>query len=280
MNTTDKVWFITGCSTGLGRELAKQVLEAGGRVVMTARDTRTLDELQARHPDRACSLELDLTDGARIAAAADAARNAFGHIDVLVNNAGYGYVAAIEEGEDAEIRRQFETNVFGLFALTRHVLADMRTRRSGHILNLSSIGGLVAFGATGYYHATKFAVEGFSEALAAEVAPLGIKVTLVEPSGFRTDWAGRSIIESKTVIDDYAETAGARRQATRNASGKQRGDPARAAQAMQTVVNMASPPLRLLLGNDAYRLAMARIETQRQAFEAVRELACGADFPE
>jgi NAD(P)-dependent dehydrogenase (short-subunit alcohol dehydrogenase family) len=280
MKTTDKVWFITGCSTGLGRELAKQVLEAGGRVVMTARNTQTLDALQARHPERACALELDLTDGASILTAADAARQAFGHIDVLVNNAGYGYVAAIEEGEDVEIRRQFETNVFGLFALTRHVLADMRARRSGHILNLSSIGGLVAFGATGYYHATKFAVEGFSEALAAEVAPLGIKVTLVEPSGFRTDWAGRSIIESKTVIEDYAETAGARRKATRDASGKQRGDPARAAQAMRKVVGMAAPPLRLLLGNDAYRLAMARLETQRKAFEEVRELACGADFPE
>jgi short-subunit dehydrogenase len=170
--------------------------------------------------------------------------------------------------------------VFGLFALTRYVLPGMRARRSGHILNLSSIGGLVAFGATGYYHASKFAVEGFSEALAAEVAPLGIKVTLVEPSGFRTDWAGRSIIESKTVIDDYAQTAGARRKATRDASGKQRGDPARAARAMRQVVEMPSPPLRLLLGNDAYRLAMARTTAQREAFEAIRELACSADFPD
>jgi NAD(P)-dependent dehydrogenase (short-subunit alcohol dehydrogenase family) len=276
----EKVWFITGCSTGFGRELAKQVLESGERVIMTARDPRSLDALQSRFLERARALALDLTDGASIAAAADAAHAAFGRIDVLVNNAGYGYVSAIEEGEDVEIRRQFETNVFGLFALTRHVLPGMRARRSGHILNLSSIGGLVAFGATGYYHASKFAVEGFSEALAAEVAPLGIKVTLVEPSGFRTDWAGRSIIESKTVIDDYAQTAGARRKATRDASGKQRGDPVRAAKAMQDVVGMASPPLRLLLGGDAYRLAMARTETQRKAFEAIRELACGADFPE
>jgi NAD(P)-dependent dehydrogenase (short-subunit alcohol dehydrogenase family) len=277
---TDKVWFITGCSTGLGRELAQQVLESGQRVVMTARDPASVAALQARFPEHARTLALDLTDAASIEAAAAAAQHAFGRIDVLVNNAGYGYVAAIEEGEDAEIRRQFETNVFGLFALTRLVLPGMRARRSGHVLNLSSLGGLMAFGATGYYHATKFAVEGFSEALAAEVAPLGIKVTIVEPSGFRTDWAGRSIIESKTVIDDYAQTAGARREATRAASGKQRGDPARAAKAMRTVVEMTSPPLRLLLGNDAYRLAMARTETQRQAFEAIRELACGADFPD
>jgi NAD(P)-dependent dehydrogenase (short-subunit alcohol dehydrogenase family) len=276
---TDKVWFITGCSTGFGRELAKQVLESGQRVIMTARDTASLAELQARFPDHARSLELDLTDSASIAAAAETAHSAFGQIDVLVNNAGYGYVAAIEEGEDIEIRRQFETNVFGLFALTRFVLPDMRARRSGHILNLSSIGGLVAFGATGYYHASKFAVEGFSEALAAEVAPLGLKVTIVEPSGFRTDWAGRSIIESKTVIDDYAQTAGARRKATRDASGKQRGDPARAAKAMQQVVDMPSPPLRLLLGADAYKLAITRAETQRKAFEDTKELTLSADFP-
>jgi NAD(P)-dependent dehydrogenase (short-subunit alcohol dehydrogenase family) len=276
---TDKVWFITGCSTGFGLELAKQVLESGQRVVMTARNTASLTELQARFPDHARSLELDLTNSASIATAAEAAHSAFGQIDVLVNNAGYGYIAAIEEGEDIEIRRQFETNVFGLFALTRFVLPFMRARRSGHILNLSSIGGLVAFGATGYYHASKFAVEGFSEALAAEVAPLGLKVTIVEPSGFRTDWAGRSIIESKTVIDDYAQTAGARRKATRDASGKQRGDPARAAKAMQQVVDMPSPPLRLLLGADAYKLAITRTETQRKAFEDTRELTLSADFP-
>ena len=276
---TDKVWFITGCSTGFGRELAKQVLESGQRVVMTARNTASLEALQARFPHHARSLELDLTDSASIAIAAEAAHSAFGQIDVLVNNAGYGYVAAIEEGEDIEIRRQFETNVFGLFALTRFVLPGMRARRSGHILNLSSIGGLVAFGATGYYHASKFAVEGFSEALAAEVAPLGLKVTIVEPSGFRTDWAGRSIIESKTVIDDYAQTAGARRKATRDASGKQRGDPARAAKAMQQVVDMPSPPLRLLLGADAYKLAITRTETQRKAFEDIKELTLSADFP-
>jgi NAD(P)-dependent dehydrogenase (short-subunit alcohol dehydrogenase family) len=276
---TEKVWFITGCSTGFGRELAKQVLESGQRVVMTARNTASLEALQARFPDHARSLELDLTDSASIATAAEAAHSAFGQIDVLVNNAGYGYVAAIEEGEDIEIRRQFETNVFGLFALTRFVLPFMRARRSGHILNLSSIGGLVAFGATGYYHASKFAVEGFSEALAAEVAPLGLKVTIVEPSGFRTDWAGRSIIESKTVIDDYAQTAGARRKATRDASGKQRGDPARAAKAMRQVVDMPSPPLRLLLGADAYKLAITRTETQRKAFEDTKELTLSADFP-
>ena len=197
-----KIWFITGCSTGFGRELAEQVLARGERVVLTARNPGQVQDIAAKYPDHALALALDVTNEQAIRKAVADAEARFGQIDVLVNNAGYGYFSAIEDGEDAEIRRQFETNVFGLISLTRHVLPGMRERRSGRIINVSSIGGLVAFPATGYYHATKWAVEGFSESLSKEVGPLGIKVIIVEPGRFRTDWAGRSVIESKTVIDD------------------------------------------------------------------------------
>lgn len=276
---SDRIWFITGCSTGFGRHLAEQVLERGERAVLTARHPAQIADLASRHGARALALPLDVTDEAMIAGAVANAEARFGAIDVLVNNAGYGYLSAIEEGEDAEVRRQFETNVFGLFSLTRRVLPGMRRRRRGHIVNFSSIGGLMAFAATGYYHATKFAVEGFSESLAAEVAPLGIKVTIVEPGLFRTDWAGRSLAESKTVIDDYAGTAGAHRAAARAYSGTQPGDPARGAAAVITAVEAEAPPLRLLLGSDAYALALGKLDAVRQNFEAWKDLTVSADFP-
>ncbi len=280
--TNDKktaVWFITGCSTGLGRALAEHLLGRGERVAMTARDTAQLEPLSDKYGDLALPLRLDLTDAPSVEASVAAAEARFGHIDVLVNNAGYGYLAAIEEGDDAEVRALFETNVFGLLAVTRRVLPGMRARRSGHIVNISSIGGLVAFAATGYYHATKFAVEALSESLALEVKPLGIQVTIVEPGGFRTDWAGRSLAESKTLIDDYSETAGKRRAATRASSGKQAGDPARAAAAIVEAVKADAPPLRLLLGRDAYRLAGERLDALRANFDAWRQASLGADFP-
>jgi NAD(P)-dependent dehydrogenase (short-subunit alcohol dehydrogenase family) len=275
-----KVWFITGCSTGFGRELARQVLERGERVVLTARHKAQVDDLAGRFPSTALALALDVTDEASIVRAVGDAVGHFGRIDVLVNNAGYGYFSAIEEGEDAEVRRQFETNVFGLFSLTRHVLPGMRARRSGHVVNVSSIGGLMAFAATGYYHASKFAVEGFSESLSMEVAPLGIKVTIVEPGRFRTDWAGRSVIESKTIIDDYAETAGKRREQARAYSGTQPGDPVRGAAAIITAVDADQPPLRLLLGSDAYGMAMGRLDALHENFTAWKDVSTGTDFPD
>src|SRR5690242_7589783 len=203
-NTT---WFITGCSTGLGRALAEAVLGRGQRAVVTARDPGRVAGLVADHGDRALALPLDVTDHAQVIDAVKRAEAAFGGIDVLVNNAGYGYLAAIEEGEDDEIRKLFDANVFGLADVTRAVLPGMRARRRGHVVNVSSLGGLAAFGATGYYHATKFAVEGLSESLAAEVAPLGIKVTIVEPAAFRTNWSGPSMRQSANHIDDYVATA-------------------------------------------------------------------------
>ncbi len=274
------VWFITGCSTGFGRELAKLVLGRGWRAVMTARNPAQLSDLLEGHADQALALRLDVTDRASVRDAVEEAERKFGRVDVLVNNAGYGYLAAIEEGEDEGIRAQFETNVFGLIALTQAVLPLMRAQKGGHVVNISSIGGLVSFAATGFYHATKYAVEGLSESLSIEGAPLGIKVTIVEPGPFRTDWAGRSIIESNTVIDAYDETAGARRRQTRERSGNQVGDPVRGAEAIITAVMAENPPLRLLLGAPAFELAHAKLDRLRNEFEAWKEVTLDADYPE
>lgn len=273
------VWFITGCSSGLGRALAETVLGRGHRAVVTARDPERVAGLVADHGDRALALPLDVTDHAQVADAVKRAETAFGRIDVLVNNAGYGYLAAVEEGEDDEVRKLFDTNVFGLADVTRAVLPGMRARRAGHVVNVSSLGGLAAFGATGYYHATKFAVEGLSESLAAEVAPLGIKVTIVEPAAFRTEWSGPSMRQSALRIDDYAETAGARRAATTATYGHQPGDPVRAAEAILAAVAADEPPLRLLLGKAAYDIATARLDSLKSTFDTWREITLGADFP-
>lgn len=274
------VWFITGCSTGLGRALATAVLGHGHRAVVTARDPRRVADVVAGHGDRALALALDVTDKDRVTEAVKEAETAFGRIDVLVNNAGYGYLAALEEGEDEEVRALFDTNVFGLVDVTRAVLPGMRARRAGHIVNISSLGGLAAFGAaTGYYHATKFAVEGLSESLAAEVAPLGIKVTIVEPAAFRTNWSGPSMRQSAVTIDDYAGSAGARRTSTFATYGHQPGDPARAGEAIIGAVAAEEPPLRLLLGKAAYDIAQARLDSLRTAFDTWREVTLAADYP-
>ena len=271
------VWLITGCSTGFGRELASQALARGDRVVVTARDPNTLRAFA--NTGDALLLKLDVTDPAQINAAVAAALHRFGQIDVLVNNAGIGYFAAVEEGEDSEIRRMFDINLFGLAAMTRAVLPGMRQRRQGFIVNLSSIGGLCGFPAIGWYNATQYAVEGLSEALWQEVEPLGIRVMLVEPSGFRTDWAGRSAHESKHQIPDYAATAGAGRAGVRAVSGHQAGDPVRAAQAIIKAIESPHPPHRLLLGNDAYNAATARLKELRTDFTAWEATSRGADFP-
>lgn len=271
------VWFITGCSTGFGRELAKQVLALGYRVVVTARRPAEVEDLATL--GEALVLKLDVTSRGQIDAAIKAAEKAFGRIDVLVNNAGIGYFAAIEEGEEVEVRRMFEINVFGLSRMIQVALPGMRRRGNGFIVNFSSIGGLRSFPAAGYYNATKFAVEGLSEALWQEVEPLGIKVMLVEPSGFRTDWAGRSANESKRQIADYAATAGAWRKQVRAISGKQRGDPVRAAQAIIKAVECPKPPHHLLLGNDAYEGATAKLKELGKEFGAWEAVARGADYP-
>jgi NAD(P)-dependent dehydrogenase (short-subunit alcohol dehydrogenase family) len=274
------VWFITGCSTGLGRALATAVLERGGRAAVTARDPRKVADIVAGHEDKALALELDVSDADQVRDAVKHAESVFGHIDVLVNNAGYGYLAAVEEGEDAAVRALFDTNVFGLADVTKAVLPGMRARRGGHVVNVSSLGGLAAFGATGCYHVTKFAVEGLSESLAAEVAPLRIKVTIVEPAAFRTNWSGPSMSQSAVTIDDYVETAGSRRTSTLATYGRQPGDPARAAEAIIDAVGSEEPPLRLLLGKAAYDIAQARLDTLRAGFDAWREVTLSADYPD
>ena len=231
MKANTPVWLITGCSTGFGRELAQQAIERGFNVVVTARDVQKVADLVQGNEQHALALALDVTDSATIDSAVKAALEKFGAIDVLVNNAGYGYQSSVEEGVEAEIRAQFDANVFGLFAMTRAVLPAMRQARRGHIINITSVAGLIGFPGSGYYAASKHAVEGWSDALAVEGAPLGIKVTCVEPGPFRTDWAGRSLHQTENRIADYAETAGARMKNTAGYSGKQPGDPARAAAA-------------------------------------------------
>ena len=276
----DKVWFITGCSTGFGRELAKMVLDRGYPAVVTARDPAKAEDIVKGRENRALVLELDVTNPVEVEAATKSAEKRFGRIDVLVNNAGIGYFAAVEESDEQEVRRMFEINFFGLSRMTRAVLPIMRRQRSGHIVNISSIGGLKSFPALAYYHATKFAVEGFSESLAIEVAPLGIKVTLVEPSGFRTDWAGRSASERKSTIADYADTAGRNVENLRDSSGKQPGDPVRAAAAIIAAVESPDPPLHLLLGKAALKGARGKLETLKHDFDAWQETTLGADFPD
>ena len=276
--TEPPVWFITGCSTGFGRELAKQAIEKGYRTVITARDPSALQGANAS--DQVLVLKLDVTQPDQVAAAIQTAQARFGGIDVLVNNAGIGYFAAIEEGEEAEVRKMFEVNVFGLSRMTQAVLPGMRKRGSGCIVNISSIGGIRGMPALGQYCATKFAVEGLSEALRQEVESLGIRVMVVEPSGFRTDWAGRSAHESTHPIEDYKATAGRVRAAVRAASGKQPGDPVRAVQAIITAVASGQPPHHLLLGNQAFEGAMAKIDDLRQQFLANEAVARAADFPQ
>lgn len=275
----EKVWFITGCSTGFGRELAKHVIEQGYKIVVTARKTADIQDIVAGHEKQAIAVALDVTKHEQIAAAVKTAMDTFGRIDVLVNNAGIGYFGAVEESEDAEVRRMFEINFFGLTSMTQAVLPIMRKQRSGHILNVSSIGGLVGYPALGFYNATKFAVDGLSEALSKEVAHLGIKVTILAPSGFRTDWAGRSANDSKIVIEDYSHSAGANKDAIRGYSGNQPGDPKRAAIAIVNAVEAAEPPLRLLLGAAAFRNANHKLETLKKDYDAWEETSKGADFP-
>ena len=278
MSTPNKVWFITGCSTGFGRELAKEALSKGYNVVVTARKPEQVADIVAAYPENALALALDVTVPQQIKEAVNASIDRFGRIDVLVNNAGIGYFGAIEESEEEEVRRMFEINFFGLAHMTNAVLPHMRQQRSGHILNVASIGGLRSFPAVGFYNATKYAVDGLSEALMKEVAPLGIKVTVICPSGFRTDWAGRSANNTKIKIEDYATTAGKNMSDLRGYSGNQPGDPVKAAKAMIQVTETENPPLRLLLGAAALKGARLKLEELRKDFDDWVEVSEGADF--
>ena len=267
-----QVWLITGCSTGIGREIARSALESGASVVLTARDPATLAELTKAYPDRSIAVALDVTSQQQIEGAVRAAEDAFGRIDVLVNNAGYGYVAAVEEGDDADVRALFDTNFFGVVALIKAVAPGMRLRRAGFIINISSMTGLVSNPGVVYYSASKFALESLSEGLAKELAPFGIRVSVVEPGAFRTDWAGRSMKESARQIEYYAETVGTRREMLKGVHGTQVGDPHRVGEAVVMLSKLDEPPLHLLLGRDvytAYREKLTALQASVAEWEAV-----------
>jgi NAD(P)-dependent dehydrogenase (short-subunit alcohol dehydrogenase family) len=274
---SERAWLITGCSSGLGRAIAAHVLQRGERAVVTARN---LESIQDFSSGIALKTVLDVTNRAQIDEAVEQAERAFGGIDVLVNNAGYGYLAAVEEGEEREVRAMFDANFFGLVELTKRVLPGMRRRGRGHIVMISSMGGLVAGPAAGYYNATKFALEGLSEALQKEVEPLGIRVTLIEPGPFRTEWAGRSLKQTGIPIEAYAATAGARRALIAANSGKQPGDPARAAAALMAVVDSPAPPLRLLLGRPALEAVRAKLAAMADGIKQWEATTLSADFPQ
>ncbi|TXR56945.1 oxidoreductase [Quadrisphaera setariae] len=270
-------WLITGCSSGLGRALATAVLERGWNAVVTARDPQTVSDLADAHPDTALALPLDVTDGAQVQAAVQAAVERFGAVDVLVNNAGYGYRSAVEEGEDDAVRALFDTNVHGAVAMTKAVLPGMRARRSGAVVNISSIGAQLCPPGSGYYAATKLALEGITGSLRAELAPLGICAVCVEPGGFRTDFAGRSLTGTSTVIDDYAETVDARRKENDRVHGTQLGDPALAARAIIDAVRSPEPPAMLLLGSDALDAARKTNEARRRELESWAAVSTSTD---
>ena len=271
-------WLITGCSTGLGRALATAVLERGDNAVVTARDAARVEDLAERFPSTALALALDVTDHARVRAVVAAAAERFGSIDVLVNNAGYGYRAAVEEGDDDDLQRLFATNVFGAVAAVKAVLPGMREQRSGTIVNISSIGARITPAGSGYYSATKAALEGLTGSLRKELKPLGIRAMIVEPGAFRTDFSGRSLQQSASPIADYAETAGRRRKEHDTTHGTQPGDPAKAAQVIIEAAVASDPPELLLLGQDALDGFRATQGSQRAEVETWQHLSSATQF--
>jgi NAD(P)-dependent dehydrogenase (short-subunit alcohol dehydrogenase family) len=277
--TSTPVWLITGCSTGFGRELAQRIIQRGWRAIVTARNAAQVADLAASAGDRVLALALDVTKPEQIEAAVKVAMEKFGRIDVFVNNAGYGYQATAEEGEEAEIRAQFDANVFGLFAVTRAVLPIMRAQRSGNIINISSVAGIIGFPGSGYYAASKHAIEGWSDSLRAELEPLGIAVTCVEPGPFRTDWAGRSLRQTPNKIADYAETAGKRLAATKAVSGTQPGDPGRASDIMIALTQEPKAPARIVLGAWGFDQVSQILESRLEEVRRQKDLSLSADFP-
>ncbi len=272
-------WLVTGCSTGIGREIARAALEAGHNVVVTARRIETVQDLVDEFGDRALGVALDVTDKELIADAVAAADATYGGIDVLVNNAGNGYLSAVEEGEDEQVRKLFDTNYFSVVDLIKAVLPSMRERKSGHIINISSMTGLVANPPNAYYSSTKFALEALTEALAQEVKPLGIKVTAIEPGAFRTDWAKRSMWESSTPIGDYDDSVGARKSLIKDFADHLPGDPRKVAEAVVMVSTLDEPPLRLLLGRDVLKAVRDKIAAMTASIDEWETVTKNVNFP-
>jgi NAD(P)-dependent dehydrogenase (short-subunit alcohol dehydrogenase family) len=275
-----RTWFITGVSTGLGRALAEAALAAGDTVAGTLRKDDERAAFEALAPGRSHGIILDVTDDDAIGPAVDKIESEIGPIDVLVNNAGYGHEGVLEESTMEELRRQFDVNVFGAVAVTQAVLPYMRQRRAGRILNITSMGGIITIPGISFYHGSKFALEGLSEALGKEVKHLGIHVTAVEPGGFRTDWAGRSMVRTPRSISDYDTVMDPIRARRIEMSGRQTGDPAKAAQAMLTLVASDNPPFHLLLGSDAWRLVHEKLDALNADFDAWKDLTLSTDVKE
>jgi NAD(P)-dependent dehydrogenase (short-subunit alcohol dehydrogenase family) len=272
------VWFVTGASRGFGAEIVEKALAAGHSVVATARDPRAISTRFPDAGDQLLPVALDVLDEAQAAAAVEAAVQRFGRIDVVVNNAGRGLLSAVEEASDAAARAVFDTNVFGILNVQRAVLPTLRAQRSGRIVNLSSIGGFIGSAGWGIYCATKFAVEGFSEALAREVGPLGIDVIIVEPGYFRTDFLDASSLSTEgTIIGDYAETAGTTRQHATDVNHAQPGDPVKAAAAIVEIASAERPPLRIQLGRDSFTAVANKLQHVAEEQQAWRDLAVSTD---
>jgi NAD(P)-dependent dehydrogenase (short-subunit alcohol dehydrogenase family) len=271
-------WLITGCSTGFGRALAEAVLERGDNAVVTARDVAKVEDLAKAYPEKALALGLDVTDQTQVDRAVRDAEARFGGVDVLVNNAGYGYRGAVEEADDEDVRRLFATNFFGAVALIQKVLPGMRERRQGAIVNVSSIGARITLPGSAHYSASKAALEGMSGSLRREVAPLGITVMTVEPGNFRTDFAGRSLTGAKRVIADYEATVGPRRKENDRSDGTQPGDPKKLAEALINVLESGRAPQLLVLGSDAVKNFESVLDGERADLEAWRKVSTSTDL--
>lgn len=278
--STSKLFFITGVSSGFGRAISEAALAVGHTVVGTLRKSEQQAAFEALAPGRAHGVLLDVTNAEDVTSVIDQVERDFGAIDVLINNAGYGHEGLVEESTLDDIRRQFDVNLFGVFSVLKAVLPHMRGRRAGRIINITSMGGIITVPGLGLYHASKFALEGLSEALAKEVKDLGIHVTAVEPGAFRTDWAGRSMVRATRSIPDYDALMNPIRENRRCNSGKQKGDPARAAAAILTLVEAENPPMHLLLGTDAHRLVKEKLAVLNREFDAWKDVTLSTDFPD
>ncbi|MFJ6322221.1 MULTISPECIES: oxidoreductase [unclassified Rhizobium] len=273
-----KTWFITGVSSGLGQAIAEAALAAGDRVVGTLRNEKHLSAFAALSAGRSFAVVLDVTDYSDVQPSIDRIEREVGPIDVLVNNAGYGHEGTFEESTLEDLRRQFEVNVFGAVAVTKAVLPKMRKRRSGHVINVTSMGGLITMPSLSFYHGSKFALEGLSEALGKEVKDFGIHVTAVEPGSFRTDWAGRSMSRAPRGIEDYDTLMNPIRERRIAMSGKQLGNPRKLGEAVVKLVNSENPPAHLLLGSDAIKLVEQKLENLREEYAAWKDVTLSTDF--
>ena len=275
-NKNSITWLITGCSTGLGRSIAQEVLKSGYSAVITSRNVKDIQDIAHAYPDTALALSLDVLDRSQIDDVTKQAEAKFNSIDVLINNAGYGFRGAVEEASEQEMRKIFDTNFFGTVSMIQAVLPGMRKNKSGTIMNLSSIGGRFGPVGSGYYSATKFAIEGLSDSLRKEVGSLGIRIVVVEPGAFRTDFGGRSLNTSEKIIADYEPTVGPRR--TEPSNGKQPGEPKKAAQVLIKTFEQASVPFRLLLGTDAVKIIRDELNAQYKELEAWEKVSITTNF--